>query len=233
MKILCVSILLLLSKISSFTINVRSQIGSLALRPGNQRIIYSTSLTAKRRTSISKRKEDNSEQVEKEQFSSNEIDSQHTKYPSAKPSPEAIFGNQEESIFSKVSIKKKTETLKSSSKQRNSYSINSQLEEDISRFKEKSLLEALDREKSEDTTKNEIIKKLKDVFSAVLIADFFVVIFFLVWFLAAAALQSTNAFLLERFQDIFQPIVVPSLTVLMVGSVASGVLGGDGDKSKM
>lgn len=57
-----------------------------------------------------------------------------------------------------------------------------------------------------------------------MIADFFVVMFFLIWFLLAAALQSTYPVVLERFQDIFQPIVVPSLTVLMVGSIASGIL---------
>ena len=47
-----------------------------------------------------------------------------------------------------------------------------------------------------------------------------------------AAMQKTNPFLLEKFQDIFQPVVVPSLTVLMAGSIASGVLGGSEDKDK-
>ena len=61
--------------------------------------------------------------------------------------------------------------------------------------------------------------------TSVLIADFFVVMFFLIWFLLAAALQSTYPVVLERFQDIFQPVVVPSLTVLMAGSIASGLLG--------
>ncbi len=69
------------------------------------------------------------------------------------------------------------------------------------------------------------MKSVKDVLSFILVADFFVVIFFLVWFLAAAASQKANPFLLERFQDIFQPVVVPSLTVLMAGSIASGLLG--------
>ena len=64
-----------------------------------------------------------------------------------------------------------------------------------------------------------------------LIADFFVVIVFLLWFLVAAALQKTYPVVLERFQDIFQPVVVPSLTVLMGGSIASGVMG-DKEKDK-
>jgi hypothetical protein len=46
---------------------------------------------------------------------------------------------------------------------------------------------------------------------------------FLIWFIAAAVLKDSNPIVLERFQDIFNPIVVPSLTVLMVGSIASGL----------
>lgn len=78
---------------------------------------------------------------------------------------------------------------------------------------------------STKSSENPIIKSVKDLFSLVLIADFFVVIVFLGWFVAAAALKDTNPFLLERFQDIFNPVVVPCLTVLMVGSIASGVMG--------
>ena len=74
---------------------------------------------------------------------------------------------------------------------------------------------------SEDAS---VLDKLKDAINAILIADFFLIIFFLVWFVAAAALQSTYPVVLERFQDIFQPVVVPSLTVLMTGSIASGLL---------
>ena len=68
-----------------------------------------------------------------------------------------------------------------------------------------------------------VFDKVKDVLSAVLVADFFLIMAFLLWFLIAAALQSTYPVILERFQDIFQPVVVPSLTVLMVGSIASGL----------
>eukprot|EP01036_Dinobryon_divergens_P025684 gene25684-34257_t len=70
-----------------------------------------------------------------------------------------------------------------------------------------------------------VVDKVKDILSAVLIADFFLIMAFLLWFIVAAALQSTYPVVLERFQDIFQPVVVPSLTVLMVGSIASGLSG--------
>lgn len=113
-------------------------------------------------------------------------------------------------------------------------SVSQQLESDISRFQERERAVQAAREQALQSSsaaggakaeENSVVASLKSAFSTLLIADFFLVIFFLVWFLAAAALQSTNAFLLERFQDIFQPVVVPSLTVLMVGSIASGVTG--------
>ena len=89
----------------------------------------------------------------------------------------------------------------------------------------KSLLNSIYKQENEaDSNSNSIANSLKNAFSALLIADFFVVIGFLLWFLAAAALQSTYPVVLEKFQDIFQPVVVPSLTVLMVGSIASGAI---------
>lgn len=105
--------------------------------------------------------------------------------------------------------------------------------EDFSRTSQKSSLlnDSLSSSKSSATASSTegsgggIIKMAKDLFTYVLIADFFAVLVFLVWFIAAAALKDSNPFLLERFQDIFNPIIVPSLTVLMVGSIASGVMG--------
>ena len=78
---------------------------------------------------------------------------------------------------------------------------------------------------NEDGGDNSITEKFKDFIGTVLIADFFLIIFFLLWFVTAAVLQSSYPVVLERFQDIFQPVVVPSLTLLMVGSIASGTLG--------
>jgi hypothetical protein len=91
-------------------------------------------------------------------------------------------------------------------------SIQELLRKDIASF-------ALNPELKKD---NPLIATIKNAFAVFLIADFFVVIVFLLWFLIAAASQKSNPYLLERFQDIFQPVVVPSLTVLMVGSFLSG-----------
>lgn len=87
------------------------------------------------------------------------------------------------------------------------------------------------------------------VLAKVLVADLALVLVFLVWFLVAAVMQqSGNPFLLEKFQvsyldsqflndnlllthayilqkDIFAPVVQPSLGLLMLGSVLSGVAG--------
>jgi hypothetical protein len=82
------------------------------------------------------------------------------------------------------------------------------------------------------SSSNSFIEGLKSAFTTLLIADFFVVIVFLVWFLAAAALQSSYPVVLERFQDVFQPVVVPALTVLMVGSIASGALESASNRGK-
>lgn len=73
------------------------------------------------------------------------------------------------------------------------------------------------------------IASIKNVISTLLVADFFLVMVFLAWYILAAVTQSTTPVILERFQDIFQPVVVPSLTVLMAGSMASGLLG-NGEK---
>ena len=73
------------------------------------------------------------------------------------------------------------------------------------------------------------MSSIKNVISTLLVADFFLVMVFLAWYILAAVTQSTTPVILERFQDIFQPVVVPSLTVLMAGSMASGLLG-NGEK---
>ena len=108
------------------------------------------------------------------------------------------------------------------------------LADDISEF-EKSrnmLMQARERERIKSSSPGDssaALQSIKDIVGVVLIGDFFVVMVFLVWFLFAAAMQKTNPFFLEKFQDIFQPVVVPCLTVLMAGSIASGVMG---DKKK-
>lgn len=74
--------------------------------------------------------------------------------------------------------------------------LSQRIQDDISDFERMGSL----REKKVEEPENGVAKALKNVFAAVFIADFFVVIVFLIWFLAAAAMQKTNPFLLEKFQ---------------------------------
>lgn len=80
----------------------------------------------------------------------------------------------------------------------------------------------------EMTTKERIF----DVVSNVIVADFFLILGFLLWFVVGISTQSSQPAILHTFQGIFQPVVVPSLTVLMVGSLASGLLNRSDDSKK-
>lgn len=139
-----------------------------------------------------------------------------TREPSMMDSIQARLGG--ETPTSKLTTKSVTQQLSSS------------FQSDFDDFNSR-MLAGADNRKQDMQAEQEggIMKTLKDALSFVMVADFFVVMVFLVWFLAAAAMQKTDPWLLERFQDIFQPVVVPSLTVLMTGSIASGLLG---DRSK-
>jgi hypothetical protein len=74
--------------------------------------------------------------------------------------------------------------------------LSQRIQDDISDFERMGAL----REKKTVQEENNVTKTLKNIFSAVFIADFFVVIVFLIWFLAAAVTQKSNPFLLEKFQ---------------------------------
>ena len=81
---------------------------------------------------------------------------------------------------------------------------------------------------------DDILTTIKGIFSNLLIADFFAIIIFLVWFIAASVQKEAlgNAWLLERFQDIFAPVIQPALGFLMLGSIASGIGGGNENKEE-
>lgn len=109
---------------------------------------------------------------------------------------------------------------------RKSMSIDDEIKADIERMNRLQGKTTVITESSSSkvSSQKSLGEKAKDLVSVLLVADFFVIIVFLVWFLAGAVTQKTFPVVLERFQDIFQPVVVPALTVLMVGSIASGVL---------
>lgn len=208
---LLMTLTLLCLSLSGYALNTRSYCHHGHLRPQSQLTINSWRsqrlFLAKRRTIISKSKkvsanddiQENEDEVESN--SSNNL-----------------------SIDGRTDV----ESLNSSNNDNKVAEITSLLQDDIKAFTKltsssySSFNDANEPSKEEDS-----FKPIKDLLSIIFIADFFVVIVFLLWFLLAAALQSTNPFLLEKFQDIFNPVVVPALTVLMVGSIASGLTGDD------
>jgi hypothetical protein len=99
-----------------------------------------------------------------------------------------------------------------------------ELEEDLYQFNQNNI-----NNSNQSAEEGGILKVLKDGFGVVFSANFFLIIFFLIWFIAATVSKEafSNYFLIEKFQDIFQPIIQPSLGLLMGGSVLSGVINKD------
>jgi hypothetical protein len=67
---------------------------------------------------------------------------------------------------------------------------------------------------------------LQEAFSLLLTADFFVVLGFLGYFVVAIAARSLfqNGTLLDRFSDLWAPVIQPALGVLMAGTIVSGTV---------
>ncbi len=100
------------------------------------------------------------------------------------------------------------------------------LEDDIKELSQKSLkIDSINSSSSNNSPVGGIMNTVKDAVSIVLLVDFFVILFFLGWFILAAVLKDSNPFFLERFQDLFNPVVQPAIGILMAGSIASGLLG--------
>ena len=65
----------------------------------------------------------------------------------------------------------------------------------------------------------------------VLIADFFFILFILAWFVAGIGAQTLgkSTGLLDAWYSLWQVVFQPALGVLMLGALASGLLGKKGD----
>lgn len=70
-----------------------------------------------------------------------------------------------------------------------------------------------------------LISGAKDVISTIITVDFFVVIAFMLWFIAGvvSSYGFSDTFLLDQFNDKWTPVVQPALGVLMGGTIAGGV----------
>lgn len=88
-----------------------------------------------------------------------------------------------------------------------------------------------------ETAGESIASGAKNIISTIISIDFFVVIAFMLWFIAGvvSSYGFSNTFLLDQFNDKWTPVVQPALGVLMGGTIAGGVVsklgesGDDGD----
>jgi hypothetical protein len=153
----------------------------------NQRHSHVT-LSAKRRTTLSRGKgRGESQEVVKEEL------------PDSVMSPTSNQGEEDAATVTtaaSISNTDNTEIRTTALPANKGRQLSQRIQDDISDFERMGAL----REKNKVQEESDVTKTLKNVFSAVFIADFFVVIVFLIWFLAAAATQKSNPFLLEKFQ---------------------------------
>lgn len=85
-----------------------------------------------------------------------------------------------------------------------------------------------------ETAGESIASGAKNIISTIISIDFFVVIAFMLWFIAGvvSSYGFGETFLLDQFNDKWTPVVQPALGVLMGGTIAGGVvskLGESGD----
>lgn len=95
----------------------------------------------------------------------------------------------------------------------------SELTADIARFRAK------EGKKTESLTEA-VAGEAKGIISTIIAVDFFVVIVFMLWFIAGvvSTYGFKNTFLLDEFNASWGSIVQPALGVLMGGTIAGGVL---------
>lgn len=108
----------------------------------------------------------------------------------------------------------------------------SELSADIARFRAK-------EGKKTESLSESVAGEAKGIISTIIAIDFFVVIIFMLWFIAGvvSSYGFKNTFLLDEFNASWNPIVQPALGVLMGGTILGGVLSklreaGDEDNEK-
>ncbi len=73
-------------------------------------------------------------------------------------------------------------------------------------------------------TKENSQNKLKRIIDNFLLINFFTVIFFAIFFMFAIIMQFNGIFIFINFiQVVWNPLVVPLITILIVGALASGI----------
>ena len=73
-------------------------------------------------------------------------------------------------------------------------------------------------------TKENNQNKLKRIIDNLLLINFFTVIFFAIFFIFAIIMQFNGIFIFINFiQAVWNPLVVPLITILIIGALVSGI----------
>ena len=73
-------------------------------------------------------------------------------------------------------------------------------------------------------TINKSKTRLKEIIDNVLLINLFVVIFLSIYFIFAIIMQINGVFIfLSFFQNLWNPLIVPLITILIVSSLANGI----------
>ena len=73
-------------------------------------------------------------------------------------------------------------------------------------------------------TKDKTQKRFNEIIDNFLLTNLFVVIFFAIFFIFAVILQVNGVFIfLNFFQKLWNPLIVPLITILIVSSLVNGI----------
>ena len=73
-------------------------------------------------------------------------------------------------------------------------------------------------------TKEENQNKLKQIIDNLLLINLFTVIFFAIFFIFAIIMQLNGIFIfINFFQIVWNPLVVPLITILIIGALVNGI----------
>ena len=73
-------------------------------------------------------------------------------------------------------------------------------------------------------TKENNQNKLKQIIDNLLLINFFTVIFFAIFFIFAIIMQLSGIFIFINFiQIVWNPLVVPLITILIIGALVNGI----------
>ena len=73
-------------------------------------------------------------------------------------------------------------------------------------------------------TKEESKNKIKELVDHLLLVNLFTVIFFAIFFIFAVIMQINGVYVfLEFIQKIWNPLIVPLITILIIGALVNGI----------